>query len=62
MIINITCPSCKLASDHDSIFTVRSGDRFTCTCSKVLCVTKLHPIVVEEVIPNKSYLTREKKV
>jgi hypothetical protein len=62
MIINFICPACKASAEYDSLFTVRAGDRFTCTCLKTLCVTRLLPFTVEEVIPNKSYVTREKKV
>lgn len=61
MIINVKCPGCELVIEHESVFTVRIGDRFTCTCGKNLCLTKLGEPALAEVIQDNKYSTIKDK-
>jgi len=58
----MNCPGCQSQFEVDSIFTVRLGDYFSCSCGKKLFVKSLgNPLQMEEVIPPKFSSLKEKK-
>jgi hypothetical protein len=62
MIITINCPCCTQKVDHESMFTVRAGDCFNCTCGKKLVIKVIgNPPQVEEVKAIKYSILKDKK-